>query len=257
LLTIDTFTCDTILAIMEVEKKFKRNYLTKRKFSYGKLAAFSIIGICLVLSNFYWDKSHVLSSYLSASQSLVFEKGEYWRLFTTSFVHGDLEHFLSNSLMLFILTYFVTSFYGVLTSIGVSFSMGMLINFITISQYNQDTTLVGASGIVYFLWGFWLILYVCIEKQMSLIRRLVRVMGIFFILLIPTTYSPNTSYMAHYVGLIIGMVNGLIYYGLNYSKILSFEVWDFKLIHPPTAEEIEAYQLDEPIPEEDAPKLLH
>jgi rhomboid protease GluP len=254
---------------MELEKKFKRNYLTKRKFSYGKLAAFSIIGICLVFSNIYWDQSNVLSGHLSASQSLVLEKGEYWRLFTTSFIHGDLKHLLSNSLMLFILTYFVTSFFGVLASIGLSFSMGMLINLITISQYGQDTTLVGASGVVYFLWGFWLILYVCIEKQMSLIRRLVRVMGIFFILLIPTTYSPTTSYMAHYVGLVLGIGCGLVYYLINHPKIKSFEVWDFKIINPPTAEEIETYQLDGPVEEkpevlaedlaekEEKPKYLH
>lgn len=229
---------------MEVERKFRRNYLTTRKFNYGKTMAFLFIGFCVVLSQFYWDKSFALSKLLSASQVLVFDKGEYWRLFTTSFIHGDLEHLLSNTLMLFILVYFVTSFYGALVSIVLSSLMGILINFITISQYGQDTTLVGASGLVYFLWGFWLVLYVCIEKQMSLIRRLVRVFGIFFILLIPTTYSPTTSYMAHYVGLVLGVLNGFLYYLMNHTKIVSYEHWDIKFVSPPTPEEVEIYQLN-------------
>ena len=87
---------------MNIEKKFVRNYLSKQKFNSGKISAFFILTLCLVLSMFYWDSSFFISNYLSASRDQVFNLGEYWRLFTTSFVHGDIEHLMSNSLMLFI-----------------------------------------------------------------------------------------------------------------------------------------------------------
>lgn len=213
-----------------IEKKFIRNYLTVQKFSSGKVAAWFVLTLCLVLSMFYWDSSSPISSYLSANPQLVFDNKEYWRLLTTTFIHGDIHHLMSNSLMLFILTYFVTAFYGSKVSIMLSYFMGMIINLIVLDQYQQNTTLVGASGIVYYLWGFWMSLYIGISKHLSFIKRLVRVGGIFLILLVPTSYSPNTSYMAHYLGYALGMIIGTIYYFINKKDLLKFELWEYRVI---------------------------
>ncbi len=237
---------------MEVEKRITANFLSFQKHGYGGIAAFFIIGACFIMSNFYWDSSQYYSTYLNASWDLVVNKGEYWRLFTTSFIHGDLDHLLSNTLMLFVLTYFVTSFYGIWASLILSFTLGTVINFVTLSQYSPETTLVGASGIVYYLWGFWLVLFVCIEKRMSLIRRIVRVMAIFFVLLIPTTYSPSTSYLAHYFGFIIGGLSGSLFYFVRYGHISKFEKWEYRIISPPSKKEIEDFQLNP----KDYPKTL-
>jgi rhomboid protease GluP len=215
---------------MEVEKRFIRNYLSRQKFSSGKLTSWFILTLCFILSLFYWDSSSPISNYLSASHDQVFVNGEYWRLFTTSFVHGDIEHLLSNSLMLFILTYFVTSFYGSFISLGLGFIMGIAINYFVISQYETNTTLVGASGVIYYLWGFWLVLYLCISKHMHLISRFLRIGGIFFILLVPTTYSPSTSYLAHYIGFGVGFITGLIYYLFYNKKIATFEFWEYRVV---------------------------
>lgn len=215
---------------MDIEKRFIRNYLSKQKYDSGKLAGLFVLTLCIVLSLFYWDKSFAISSLLSASKNQVFNDGEFWRLFTTSFVHGDIEHLLSNSLMLFILTYFVTSFYGVFISVVMAFLMAIFTNYFVINQYTSDTTLVGASGVVYYLWGFWLVLYVCISKHMHLISRLLRIGGIFLILLVPTSYSPNTSYMAHYIGFAIGFTSGVIYYLFNYKRIAKYEFWEYRVV---------------------------
>lgn len=215
---------------MEVEKRFIRNYLSKTKYQTGKLSAFFILTLCLIASLFYWDQSFAFSHLLSASKTNVFEQNEFWRLFTTSFIHGDIEHLLANSLMLFILTYFVTAFFGAGISILLSFIMGIGINYIVISQYAQDTTLVGASGVIFYLWGFWLIQYVFINTHMSLFSRLVRVGGIFLILLVPTSYDPATSYLAHYIGFAIGLVIGSIYFAIKRNYIRSFEFWEYRYI---------------------------
>lgn len=213
-----------------IEKKFIRNYLSMQRFSSGKLAAWFVLTTCLVLSMFYWDPSSQISGYLSANPQLVFNKKEYWRLLTTIFIHGDIHHLMSNSLMLFILTYFVTAFYGAKISLILSYLMGMIINLIVLDQYQQNTTLVGASGIVYYLWGFWMSLYIGISKHLSFIKRLVRVGGIFLILLVPTSYSPNTSYMAHYLGYALGMMTGIIYFFINKTHLLKFELWEYRFI---------------------------
>jgi rhomboid protease GluP len=214
---------------MEVEKVFVSNFLSKPKGELGKLAAFTALTVCIILSHLYWNFPPI-AEYLSASPKNVFDQGEYWRLFTTSFIHGDMDHLLSNSLMLFILTYFVSSYYGLKMAPVLSFIMGAFINFLTITLYDKNITLVGASGVVYYLWGFWLVLYIGIERQLSLIRRLLRVGAIFFILLVPTSYSPQTSYTAHFIGLGVGLIVGLFYFFLNKNKLRESENYTYKEI---------------------------
>jgi membrane associated rhomboid family serine protease len=54
--------------------------------------------------------------------------------------------------------------------------------------------------------------------------------AIFFILLVPTSYSPQTSYSAHFIGLGIGLITGWIYYQINKTKLRSQEVYTYKEI---------------------------
>lgn len=207
---------------MRIETKFVQNYLSKSKFSYGIESVIIVLGLCLTASLLYWNPHLGVSKLLAASYSTVLE-GEYWRLFTTSFVHGGIEHLLSNSLMLCFLTY-----YGSFIGIIVSFFMAMITNLIVLKIYGGSTSLVGASGVVYYLWGFWMILYMFVQTQYSLIGRSLRMGAVFLVLLVPTEYQPTTSYLAHGVGFILGVLVGLIYYGFNRSRFKAFEVWDVK-----------------------------
>lgn len=201
--------------------KLTPHYLSVKKHKYGKILALASLGLCLIVSMFYWDPNQAISSILPASYNMVFVKAEYWRLFTAVFAHADLDHLLSNSLMLLFLSYFVTSFYGWKVFLYLFFCGG-LINAATVSWIGGDGLLVGASGVVYCLWGFWLSLYVLIAKKYTLINRLFRVGAIFLVLLIPTTYSPSTSYFAHYFGFCLGAFSGILYYfgsGRRPSKV--------------------------------------
>jgi len=228
---------------MNVEYKFIRNYLTKPQNQYGQLTALFFVGICMLFSYLNWNNIAQLEGLLSANKVNVFTNHEYWRLFTTSLIHGDLKHLLSNSLMLFILMYFVASFYGVFFSLFVSFIMGGVINAFTISLYTDNTTLVGASGILYYLWGFWLVLYVGIETHRSLIGRILRVGAVFFVLLVPTSFDPQTSYVAHYSGFLLGAAIGLIFFFFNKKMFKQSEIWEEKIIED--EEDREDYYLDE------------
>ncbi len=229
-----------------IESKLIRTYLSKRKYPYGKQVAFILFACCVVLSNFYWDSSYGISELLLAKPSLVFGQGEYWRLLTSLFIHGDMDHLLSNSLMLMFLVYFVTSFYGYFIAIVMSLLMGSLINYLVLLTHTTDTGIVGISGVIYYLWGFWLVLYLFIDKRIGFIRRLINIMGVFFILLIPTTYSPQTSYLAHYIGLLVGGAIGLLYYPLRMKKFNAAQFYEYRYV--PRFEED---QLEEEEEEED------
>jgi rhomboid protease GluP len=210
-----------------IEVKLVKTYLSHIRYSQGKIVVVLLLGLCLMLSNLHWNSSDIT---LAAQKSLVFEKGEYWRLVSSVFVHGDLDHLLSNSLMLTFLAFFVSSFYGATLTLTISIIGGSLINYLVLLQATNDLTIVGISGVVYFLWGLWLILYLLIDKRLSVIRRLVNILGLFFILLIPTTYSPQTSYLAHYLGFGLGLIAAFIYYPIKAQYFNQFLLYEYKWI---------------------------
>lgn len=207
-----------------VERTLRRNFLNL-KSSKGSALLWSLatLLVCLIMSIVYWETAW--GDYLAASPIKVFEGKEYWRLFTSSLIHADLSHYLSNSLMLGVMGYFVYDHYRAWMFPALAFTVGVLINLIVIWTYPPEVSLVGASGVVYYLWGFWLILYICIQKHIPFIRRLMKVSGVGLFVLIPSEFHPNVSYYAHAVGLVLGIIFGLIYYLWNRKYIHSFEVW--------------------------------
>ena len=227
---LDFYSWDTIFMKMEVERKFIGNYLSKKHFTGGVITALLCLSLCLLLSLFYWDKDGVLSIYLAANAKTIFLEHEYWRLISTVLIHGDMKHLLSNSFMLCFLIYFVTSFYGKIISLTLVFVGGPLVSGLCLMFYQEEIFLVGASGIVYLLWGFWLSLYLLIQIHFSLTQRLVRVFGIFFILLVPSSYDPATSYMAHYLGFLVGLFFGVIYYLVKGVVFKKYEQWKYSVV---------------------------
>lgn len=202
---------------------FIPGYLKKKKNQWGPAAVVTALGLCLIASLFYWDQSASWSKLIPASFESVYGQGQYWRLFTGALAHADLEHYLSNMLMLGFLVYFTTSFYG-LWILPAAFLAGALVNMATLAWIGEDTVLVGASGIVYLLWGFWLSLYFLIQKNISIVGRILRTGAVFLVMLIPTTYSPSTSYFAHYFGFFVGLVAGFVLYQLGPQKPTTQEI---------------------------------
>ncbi len=81
----------------------------------------------------------------------------------------------------------------------------MLSNAATIWVYEPRTHLVGASGMLYGMVALWLVLYVRFETRFSVPMRIFRAIGVSLLLLFPTTFEEQTSYMAHAAGFVIGL----------------------------------------------------
>lgn len=197
--------------------------------------------VCIVMSHLYWRTDLPVSGLLAASPDSVFGAGEYWRLFTSSLIHGDMAHLLSNSLMLTLMGYFVTHHFGMISYPVLGFLGGILINLVVIWDYYGASTLVGASGVVHYLWGFWFVLYLFIQRHISLSRRLMKVTAVGIFILAPTEFKPQVSYYAHGVGLVVGMLTGLVYWYFNRERIRSYEVWvdNVEVLDEELAEEAE------------------
>lgn len=174
------------------------------------LGAFLFVSL---LSTLAWRQWQGLDHLLAASPAQVYFQHEYWRAWTTIFLHGDLGHLLSNSFFLLIFGSLIAGFYGWRAFLLQGLFFSGLVNLITLLSLPDGTRLVGASGWVYWLGGFWLSLYLCVDRRRSLRSRLLRSAGVSLALFMPTeAFDPGISYEAHAWGFVLGVTAGLVHY---------------------------------------------
>lgn len=207
----------------QTEIRITRTYLSLKPSPNSFLVMIFSLLVSALLSQAHWSEWRGWHEFLSASQELVFEKGEYWRLWTSLLIHGDYQHFFSNAYMLFILGYFVYGYFGGLVYL-LAWGLGGLVAYISLWTYPPQVHLVGASGVIYLLAGFWLSLFVFIERKRTLAQRLLRACGVALVILFPTSFQPQTSYRAHFFGFAVGVFFAILFFLSNKKKIRSYEV---------------------------------
>ncbi len=168
--------------------------------------------ICLVL--FYLASAvhtgHHHGSLLPVSGAAIFDELELWRLFTAVFVHGSLLHLLSNAFMFLVFGWLLKAYFGFITFPVISFIMGMVSNLATVALYDPGIKLVGASGMIYAMAALWLVFYMKYDTERRLPVRIFRAVGFVLVMLVPSTFEPQTSYLAHAMGFVAGIVTGLL-----------------------------------------------
>ena len=168
--------------------------------------------ICLVL--FYLASTvhagHQYGSLLPVSGAAIFKNLELWRLFTALFVHGSLLHLLSNAFMFLVFGWLLKAYFGYITFPVISFLMGIASNLATVALYRPHVQLVGASGMIYAMAALWLVFYMKYDTERRLPVRIFRAVGFVLVMLVPSTFEPQTSYLAHAMGFAAGIVTGLL-----------------------------------------------
>jgi len=150
------------------------------------------------------------SSRLGASGEMVFKQQEYWRLFTALFAHADILHLSHNALTFLFFSWILRGYFGNLAFPLLSVLLGIISNLVTINFYEPKTNLIGASGMIYGMVALWLVLYINFDRNSTLPQRVVRSLGFSLLILFPQSYEPRTSYLAHGVGFLSGLLGGVI-----------------------------------------------
>lgn len=198
--------------------------LLSRKPARGSLAvAAASVAMLLLGSLVYWTDAFGLARFLPANREAVFGHFEYFRLFTSILAHADFEHFAANALVFGLLAFLLYGYYGALVFPVLSLANGALTTALALSTYEPDTYLVGASGVVYWMGGFWLSLYLLVERRVGIGKRMLRAVGFSIIVLIPTVFEPEVSYRAHAIGFGLGVAFGLAYFAARKSTLRAAE----------------------------------
>jgi len=190
----------------------KETHLSRRPDRGSGVLALASVAVLVLLSTTYWLDLFGLASKLPATRVQVFVHGEYWRLATTIGTHADARHLLANSIVFGVLSFLLYGYYGPVVYPFSTWGLGSLITGVALLTYPARTALVGASGVVYLMAGFWLILYLLIERRLSPGKRILRSLGFGLIVLAPTVWDPTVSYRTHGLGLVAGVAFGACYF---------------------------------------------
>jgi rhomboid protease GluP len=182
------------------------------------LAAASVAAL-LLGSLLYWTNAFGLGPYLPASRGAVFERSEYFRLFTSLLVHADFEHFAGNALGFGLLAFLLHGYFGAAAYPGLAVASGVLTTVLSLATYDRETLLLGASGVVYWMAAFWLSLYLLLERRLPIGKRTLRAFGFAIVVLIPTVLEPEVSYRTHAIGFGLGVAMGLFYFAARKSSL--------------------------------------
>ncbi len=132
--------------------------------------------------------------------------GEYWRLFTSMFLHADIMHILSNMIALILFGSVVENNYSKLEYLIIYFISGLIGNLFSLLLLPLNTISLGASGAIFGLIGAAFILYT-VEGEKTLIF-----LGLFYLAyFIVSSFAPGINLWAHLFGLLGGICFGYIF----------------------------------------------
>lgn len=201
-----------------------RTLLTPRPGRGAGWAALASVWIIALFSAEYWHDFLGLSDYLAASQQMVFADGQWWRLLTSMLIHADIRHLVGNAVPLALLVWLVYGYFGARIYPLATTIVGIAITAITLLTYSPQTRLVGISGLVYVLAGFWLTSFFLIERRLSVGQRLLRCAGFSLVMLLPSAVEPSVSYRVHAIGAVAGVAMGLVHFWIRRDWIRSAEI---------------------------------
>lgn len=193
-----------------------RTWLSQKPKPVSFILSFVLILVCSFVSFALWTNNPFVENWLTANGHLALEKHQYWRLWTTIFAHADMKHLLSNSLFLFVFAGFIHSYYGKFAALFMPLLAGGAINYFTLSAMPSNSFLIGISGVVFWLGGFWIGMYFFLDKKRTPLKRALRVFGLSLVLFFPSeAFDPQISYRAHLLGFCGGITFALIWFALH------------------------------------------
>ena len=200
----------------------RETWLTKQPRSESLLIAAASTFALTAGSFLGWSKH---GPGLEASALDVFGKGEFWRLWTTIFIHADAAHLLSNAFLFFIFGFFLYGYFGLRLFPLSALFWGGVANAIVLKTYEPDIHLIGASGVVYWMGGVWLVLYFFLSRQKNIWHRSLRSLGVALLLFAPSeTLQANVSHRTHFAGFCLGILFGFYHYARRRDEFLKAEV---------------------------------
>ena len=138
-------------------------------------------------------------------------QGQWWRIFTSAFLHGSEIHILFNMIALWQVGTFIELIYGTPRMAFIYFFAALGCG-LAVTYFTPDAVTVGASGAIFGLFGALAVAGVRMGEPGRVIMK--QTIGIIVINLIIGFTLPNISNAGHIGGLVFGTIAGLVLFRL-------------------------------------------
>jgi membrane associated rhomboid family serine protease len=143
--------------------------------------------------------------------------GQWWRIFTSAFLHADLMHIAFNMFALYQVGTFVEMIYGA-PRMAIIYTMAMLGGGLAVTYFAPDVPTIGASGAIFGLFGALAVAGLRLGQPGRAILQ--QTTGIIVInLVISFLPGSNISYQDHIGGLIFGTLFGLLLFRMRPQRV--------------------------------------
>lgn len=172
--------------------------------------------IFYILNSLYFNVNLILFK-LSLNPEAIIMAHEWWRMFTSMFVHSSLLHLLANMMALLIFSHIMEPILGSKRFLLIYLAGGLIANLIALCYVGYfaipNYMAIGASGAVLAILGaalafFRFVSQRDIEKQkiMAAKQMLSRMLVILLLQIIADMFSAQSSFIHHITGLITGFI---------------------------------------------------
>ena len=149
---------------------------------------------------------------------------EWWRLLSTTFLHGSFLHLLSNMFMLLIFGYMIEPYFKKLKMSFIYLGAGICGMVIVTLSHNPEIASItlGASGSTMSLMGAYIAVLLKQNSRSSVKLRKQQLIFLFVLILIQSRLdliSPQISFTAHVSGLVFGLITAYILYKPLYADL--------------------------------------
>ncbi len=202
----------------------KATHLSRPPLRKTPLVTVMALAFVTATSALRWHYPTTWGQWMESTPADVFERHDYWRLVTSFLIHRDVDHWIANAFPFGILVYHLYGYCGARVFPFGTLALGVLITATSLFTYDANVNLLGASGMIYGMAGFWLTLFLFVERNQSIENRAIRALGFALVMLFPSQIKPEVSYRTHAIGLAWGVIWGVLYYLKNRRWLHSREI---------------------------------
>ncbi|WP_257841606.1 rhomboid family intramembrane serine protease, partial [Campylobacter sp. 4] len=133
--------------------------------------------------------------------NILFFNGAYWQLLSSMFLHGNLTHLILNMIVLLQFGRILETYLGALRFIFIYFIGGLLCSLLSVfyvKYFGENINVIGASGAICVLIGF----YAVLDKNST--KGLI--VAILLMSFVPLLMGVNVAWYGHIFGFICGYI---------------------------------------------------
>ncbi len=158
------------------------------------------------------EDAYFMLKHGAANWQLIFESGEYYRLFTCMFLHFGISHLVNNMFMLAAIGMNLEKAIGKINYLIIYIASGLIASVSSALYYmytDSASVSAGASGAIFGLLGC--LLWVIIKDSRRTKRPVgTRLLFLVVILVFGSVTAEGVDYVAHIAGLVSGFIMGII-----------------------------------------------